>query len=400
LFIFAQKIVGQTVFDRAILHLDLDAFFVSVELLRHPELRGKPLIIGGSSERGVVSSCSYEARQFGVRSAMPVRAALRLCPSAVVLRGDMEAYSRHSKIVTRIIAADAPLFEKASIDEFYVDLTGMDKYFGCWKWSQELRQRIIRETGLPLTMALSVNKVVSKIGAGEAKPNGELLIPAGTERDFLAPLPVGKMPSIGKETERKLAQMGIRTLGQLAAAPLPMLEYELGKHGLFLWKRANGEDDSPVSPWREQKSISTERTFFNDIGDAQQLRDRLTDLVTKLAFELRQDKKLTACVAVKIRYPDFSTFTQQRKIPLTANDSLLLKTAQEIFSKFYDHRRPLRLLGVRFSDLAEGNVQTDLFGNTARETQLLQQLDHIRERFGANAVTRGVNAKKKKPPQK
>ena len=141
-------------FDRAILHLDLDAFFVSVELLRHPELRGKPLIIGGSSDRGVVSSCSYEARRFGVRSAMPVRAALRLCPEAVVLRGDMESYGKHSKIVTRLIADTAPLFEKASIDEFYVDLTGMDKYFGCWKWAQELRARIIRETGLPLTMAL------------------------------------------------------------------------------------------------------------------------------------------------------------------------------------------------------------------------------------------------------
>ncbi len=383
-------------FDRAILHLDLDAFYVSVELLRHPELRGKPLIIGGSSERGVVSSCSYEARKFGVRSAMPVRAALRLCPEATVLRGDMEAYSKHSKIVTRLIASSAPLFEKASVDEFYVDLTGMDKYFGCWKWSQELRQRIIRETGLPLTMALSVNKTVSKIGAGEAKPNGELLIPAGTERDFLAPLAVGKMPSVGKETERKLAQLGVRTIGQLAAMPPALLERDFGKHGLYIWKRANGEDDSPVSPFHEQKSISTERTFHTDIGDVQQLRDRLTDLVTHLAFDLRQDKKLTACVAVKIRYPDFSTFTQQRKVPVTANDSVLMKAAQELFAQLYDHRRPLRLLGVRFSDLITGNEQTNLFDNTARESDLLRQLDHIRERFGQGAVVRGVNARKKK----
>ncbi len=383
-------------FDRAILHLDLDAFFVSVELLRHPELRGLPLIIGGSSERGVVSSCSYEARRFGVRSAMPVRAALRLCPEATVLRGDMEAYGKHSKIVTRLIAASAPLFEKASIDEFYVDLTGMDKYFGCWKWSLELRQRIIRETGLPLTMALSVNKTVSKIGAGEAKPNGELLIPAGTERDFLAPLPVGKMPSIGKETERKLLHLGVRTIGQLAAMPPALLERDFGKHGLYIWKRAAGEDDSPVSPYHEQKSLSTERTFHTDIGDAEQLRNRLTDLVTRLAFELRQDKKLTACVAVKVRYPDFSTFTQQRKVPLTANDSILMKAAQEIFGQLYDPHRPLRLLGVRFSDLASGNEQTNLFDNTARETDLLRQLDHIRERFGQAAVVRGVNARKKK----
>lgn len=383
-------------FDRAILHIDLDAFYVSVELLRHPELRGKPLIIGGSSERGVVSSCSYEARRFGVRSAMPVRAALQLCPGATVLRGDMEAYAKHSKIVTRIIAEAAPLFEKASIDEFYIDLSGMDKYFGCWKWSQELRRRIMSETGLPLTMALSVNKTVSKIGAGEAKPNGELLIPAGTERDFLAPLPVGKMPSIGKETERKLAQLGIRTIGQLAAMPPALLERDFGKHGLYIWKRAQGEDDSPVSPWHEQKSISTERTFHTDIGDAQQLRDRLTDLVTRLAFELRRDKKLTACVAVKVRYPDFSTFTRQSKVPLTASDSILMKAAQEIFAQLYDHRRPLRLLGVRFSDLASGNEQTSLFNDTAREADLLQQLDKIRARFGAGAVVRGVNVKKKK----
>jgi DNA polymerase-4 len=383
-------------FDRAILHLDLDAFFVSVELLRHPELRGKPLIIGGSSERGVVTSCSYEARQFGVRSAMPVRAALRLCPEATVLRGDMEAYSKHSKIVTRLIAASAPLFEKASIDEFYVDLTGMDKYFGCWKWSKELRQRIIQETGLPITMALSANKTVSKIGAGEAKPNGELLIPPGTERDFLAPLPVGKMPSIGKETERKLTQIGIRTLGQLAAMPPALLERDFGKHGLYIWKRAQGDDDSPVSPFHEQKSISTERTFYADISDVQQLRDRLTDLAIRLAYELRQDKKLTACVAVKLRYPDFSTYTQQRKVQHTANDSILLKTAQEIFGQLYDHRRPLRLLGVRFSDLVSGNEQTNLFDNTARESDLLRQLDHIRTRFGETAVVRGVNAKKKR----
>lgn len=383
-------------FDRAILHLDLDAFFVSVELLRHPELRGKPLIIGGTSERGVVTSCSYETRRFGVRSAMPMRAALRLCPEATVLRGDMEAYSKHSKIVTRLIAASAPLFEKASIDEFYVDLTGMDKYFGCWKWSKELRQRIIRETGLPLTMALSVNKTVSKIGAGEAKPNGELLIPAGTERAYLALLPVGKMPSIGKETERRLVQLGIRTLGQLAATPPALLERDFGQHGLYMWKRAHGEDDAPVSPFHEQKSISTERTFFADISDVQQLRDRLTDLTTRLAYDLRQDKKLAACVAVKIRYPDFSTFTQQRKVPLTATDSIFLKTVQDIFGQLYDHRRPLRLLGVRFSDLVSGNEQANLFDNNARESDLLRELDHIRKRFGDGAVVRGVNVKKKR----
>lgn len=382
-------------FTRAILHLDLDAFYVSVELLRRPELRGKPVIIGGR-ERGVVTSCSYEARKSGVRSAMPVNAALRLCPQAVVVKGDMEAYVKHSRIVTALIAESAPVFQKASIDEFYVDLSGMDQYFGCWKWSQELRQRIIRETGLPISVALSVNKVVSKIGTGEAKPNGELLIPAGTEQAFLAGLPVGRMPSIGKETERRLTRLGIRTLGELAALSPALLERDFGKHGLLLWKRANGEDDTPVDPYREQKSMSTERTFNEDIADVPELCDRLTDLVSRLAFDLRQDQKLSACVAVKVRYADFSTYTQQRAIPRTASDSILLRTALELFHRLYDPRRPLRLLGVRFSELAAGSEQVSLFDDTSRENQLLRELDQIRKRFGMKAVVRGTNALKGK----
>lgn len=382
-------------FDRAILHLDLDAFFVSVELLSHPELKGKPLIIGGSSDRGVVSSCSYEARKMGVTSAMPVKSALRLCPEAVVIRGDMESYARQSRLVTQIIAEDAPQFQKASIDEFYVDLSGMDKYFGCWNWAQRLRQRIMAETGLPISTALSVNKTVSKIGTGEAKPNGELLIPAGTEKDFLAPLPVGRMPFVGKETERRLQLRGVHTLGQLAAMEPDLLERIFGKHGRQLWERANGIDDSPVESWREQKSISTERTFHEDIGERQRLLDKLTELTTLLAYDLRHDGKSTACVAVKIRYPDFSTQTRQKTIALTANDSILIQTAHELFEQVHDGRRPLRLLGVRFSELNEGSVQTNLFGDTEKEARLLAQLDKIRDKFGSKSVVRSVNSRKK-----
>ncbi|MBN8681959.1 MAG: DNA polymerase IV [Chitinophagales bacterium] len=383
-------------FDRAILHLDLDAFFVSVELLSRPELKGKPLIIGGSSDRGVVSSCSYEARKMGVTSAMPVKSALRLCPEAVVIRGDMESYARHSRLVTQIIAEDAPQFQKASIDEFYVDLSGMDKYFGCWNWAQRLRRRIIEESGLPISAALSVNKTVSKIGTGEAKPNGELLIPAGTEKDFLAPLPIGRMPFVGKETERRLQLRGVHTLGQLAAMDPALLERIFGKHGQQLWERANGIDDSPVESWREQKSISTERTFHEDIGDRQRLLDKLTELSTLLAYDLRHEGKSTACVAVKIRYPDFSTQTRQKTIALTANDSILIETAHELFGQVYDGRRPLRLLGVRFSELNEGSVQTNLFGDTEKETRLLAQLDKIRDKFGSKSVVRSVNSRPKK----
>ncbi|MEO6036856.1 MAG: DNA polymerase IV [Saprospiraceae bacterium] len=383
-------------FQRAVLHLDLDAFFVSVELLRRPELRGLPIIIGGHSDRGVVTSCSYEARKMGVHSAMPTKSALRLCPAAIVIPGDMSAYAKQSRLVTQLLAEKAPVLQKASIDEFYVDLTGMDQHFGCWKWAQEIRQYIQRETGLPISMALSTNKTVSKIGTGEAKPNGELLIPAGKEKAFLAPLPLGRMPFIGKETEHKLAIRDIKTIGQLSETPVDLLERIFGLHGRHIWERANGLDDSPVEAYREQKSMSTERTFHQDLGDGQQLRDRLTALVTQLAFDLRQDQKLTACVAVKVRYGDFSTFTQQRAIPMTANDSVLMRTAQEIFNQLHDARRPVRLLGVRFGDLCIGNQQTNLFEDMVRETQLLRELDHIRERFGTKAIVRGVNTGSKR----
>lgn len=377
------------IFNRAILHLDLDAFYVAVELLRNDHLRDKPLIIGGSSNRGVVASCSYEARAFGVRSAMPMRQALQLCPDAVVLKGDMEAYSKHSALVRDVIEEQAPLFEQASIDEFYLDLTGMDRHIGCWKWSTELRQRIIRETGLPLSFGLSVNKTVSKVGAGEVKPNGTKLIPAGTEKLFLAPLPVGKIPFVGHETERRLALMGVRTCKTLSELPPHLLEREFGKHGLLMWKKANGEDDSPVVPYREQDSISSERTFHADSIDLRFLQDEIRRQTAQLAYELRSLGKLTACVTVKLRYSDFNTFTRQAKIPYTAQDGLLTDHALTLFERLYERRQAVRLLGVRFSELVPGSSQLNLFDDTEKESRLLAAMDKIRDRFGKNAVLKG-----------
>lgn len=381
--------MNATTFDRSILHLDLDAFFVAVELLRNDSLRGKPLIIGGSSNRGVVAACSYETRVFGVRSAMPMKQALQLCPDAVVLRGDMETYSKHSALVRSVIEDQAPLFEQASIDEFYLDLTGMDQYIGCWKWSTELRERIIRETGLPLSLGLSVNKTVSKVGAGEVKPNGAKLVPAGTEKDFLAPLPVGKIPSIGRETERRLALMGVRTCQTLSEIPPRLLEREFGKHGLVMWKRANGQDDSPVVPYREQDSISTEHTFHTDTIDLRYLHDEIRQQTARLAYELRALGKLTACVTVKLRYSDFNTFTKQLKIPYTAQDSLLTGHALALFDRLYERRQAIRLVGVRFSELVPGSSQLNLFDDTEKESRLLEAMDKIRDRFGKGAVKRG-----------
>ena len=375
-------------FDRAILHLDLDAFFVSVECLRNPVLKGRPLIIGGSSSRGVVASCSYEARAYGIRSAMPVKMALRLCPDVLIVKGDVEAYSKYSKLVTEIIAEDAPIFEKASIDEFYVDLTGMDKYFGCFQWSSELRERIMDHSGLPISFGLSINKLVSKVGTGEAKPNGVKMIQAGLEKSFLAPLSTVKIPSIGLATYRKLSFMGVRTIKTLSEIPAELLEREFGKHGVSLWKKANGIDHAPVVPYSEKKSISTENTFQVDTIEVNLLKDRLTRMVMKLSFELRQMPKLTSCITVKIRYSDFNTYTKQRRIPYTANDKVLIRTAHELFNKLYERRQLVRLIGVRFSSLVHGNYQISIFDDSIREINLLGQLDRIRKRFGANAVMR------------
>jgi len=375
-------------YERAVLHLDLDAFFVAVECLRNDALRGKPLIIGGSGGRGVVASCSYEARRFGVHSAMPVKMALRLCPDAVVLRGDMDRYSHYSHLVTEIIADRAPLFEKASIDEFYLDLTGMDRYFGCFRWSNELRDAIRRESGLTVSFGLAANKLVSKVSTGEVKPDGAVAVPAGTEREYLAPLSTAKLPGVGKETYKKLSFMGVRTIRVLSDIPMPLLERQFGQAGRDLWRKARGVDDSPVVPYEEQKSMSSERTFSEDTLDVAAVRDKLRGMTEQLAFELRQAGRLASCVTVKIRYADFNTFTMQRRLPYTASDAVLRRTAVELFDRLYQRRQLIRLIGVKFSGLVRGHQQIDLFEDTGEEVRLLQAMDHIRTRFGSKAVLR------------
>lgn len=375
-------------YDRAILHMDLDSFFVSVECLKNSSFIGKPLLIGGTSNRGVVASCSYEARRFGVHSAMPMKMALRLCPQAIVLRGDMDSYSKYSHEVTQVIADQSPIYEKASIDEFYLDISGMDKYFGCYKWSLELRQRITKETGLPISFGLSVNKLVSKVGTGEAKPNGTRQIDPGVEKDFLAPLPVAKIPGVGKETHKKLSFMGVRDIRTLSHIPPRLLEREFGQHGRSLWEKANAIDRSPVVPYHEQKSMSKERTFTEDTLDLRYMRNLLLDMTDKLAFELRNDKKLTSCITVKIRYADFNTYTKQRQIAYTANDNVLTRHVLDLFDQLFERRQLIRLIGVKFSGLVSGSYQIDLFEDTIEQIELLKQMDHIRKRFGSGAVMR------------
>lgn len=376
---------------RNIVHFDLDTFFVSVERLMHAGLKGKPVIIGGTSDRGVVASCSYECRKFGVRSAMPMKMARILCPDAVLIRGDMETYSRYSNIVTDIIAEKAPLYEKASIDEHYIDITGMDRFFGCQKWAHELRHRIIKETGLPISFGLSINKTVSKIATGEAKPNGELYVNREHVPPFLAPLSIKKIPMIGDKTFTMLRSLGIDTIATLRQMPPEMMERIMGKNGLEIWRRANGVDHTPVQPYWEQKSISTERTFENDTTDINLLNDLFTGMTEKLCFELRSQQKLTSCITVKIRYSNFDTYTMQKRIPYSSFDHTILKIVKELFKKLYNRRILIRLIGVRFSHLVHGTQQLNLFEDTPEMVNLYISLDRIRKRYGKYAIERAVN---------
>ncbi|HPE56759.1 MAG TPA: DNA polymerase IV [Bacteroidales bacterium] len=382
--------------NRCIVHLDLDTFFVSVERLLNPKLIGKPVIIGGTSDRGVVASCSYEARQFGVHSAMPMKMARILCDHAIVVRGDQDQYSKFSKMVTEIIAERAPVYEKASIDEHYLDITGMDRFFGNLKWSQELREKIIKETHLPISFGVSINKTVSKIATGEAKPNGLLQIPQQGVIPFLDPLSIKKIPMVGGKTYQLLRSMGISTVRTLRDVPPDMIERVMGKNGTVIWKKANGIDPTPVQQYSERKSIGTERTFETDTIDVKMLKDILIGMVEKIAFQLRKEDKLTSCITVKIRYSNFDTHTLQHHIPYTSFDHILLKTALELFEKVYSRRMLVRLIGVKFSGLVQGAQQLNLFEDTPEMTSLYQAMDRIRLRFGNKAVRRaaGMNVVK------
>jgi len=376
--------------NRSIIHMDLDAFFVAVERAKDRRLDGRPLIIGGSSRRGVVAACSYETRKFGVHSAMPMYLALQLCPDAKVISGDMEAYSQYSHLVTEIIADKAPAFEKSSIDEFYIDATGMDRYFGTYQWAIELQKKIMKESRLPISMALSVNKLVSKVATGEFKPNAQKQIPPGEEKDFLAPLSIEKIPMVGKQTASFLYDMGVRTVATLREMPQQFLISAFGKNGISLWNKAQGLDDSPVVPYSEQKSISTESTFDQDTIDVKRLKSILIAMVEKVAFQLRDQKKLTSCITVKIRYSNFDTETKQVHIPYTSSDHIILQVVQQLFDKLYNRRMLIRLVGVRLSNLVHGNQQISLFDDTEEDINLYEAMDFIKHKHGVDKLVRAT----------
>ncbi len=375
---------------RHIVHMDLDTFFVSCERLIDRKLNNIPVLIGGTSDRGVVASCSYETRQYGVHSGMPMKMARILCPDAVIIRGNSSVYSKFSDIITEIIKERAPLFEKSSIDEFYIDVSGMDKFYGCFQWAKELREKIIHETMLPISLGLSINKTVSKVGTGEAKPNNFKNIPDGFEKTFLAPLSVKKIPMVGDKTYFLLRNLGVEKVKTVQEMPMELMERVLGKNGIVLWKKAQGIDNSPVVAWQERKSISTERTFEEDSANFYQMKSILISMAEKLAYQLRAENKLTACVSIKIRYSDFQTYSKQRKIAYTSLDRTLIQTTLELFESLYQRRVLIRLVGVRFSHLIGGSYQMRLFEDSEKLVKLYQSMDKVRNRFGNKAIQRAV----------
>jgi DNA polymerase-4 len=385
--------------ERTVVHLDLDSFFVSVERLLDDSLKGKPVIIGGTSDRGVVASCSYEARQYGVHSAMPIRMAKQLCPQGIYVRGDMDQYSKFSNIITEILDEKAPVVEKASIDEHYIDISGMGKYvMQGSQWAHELRLYIMKQTGLPISFGMSANKTVSKVATGEAKPNGEKVIDSGQEKKFLAPLSIKKIPMIGDKTYMTLRNMGIERVETIQVMPVEMMQKVLGDNGSSIWKKANGIDNSPVEPYTERKSISSENTYDKDTTDILQIRRSIVTMIDQLAYSLRKERKVCGCVTLKLRYSDFQTHTFQARIPYTAADHMLLKKALELFEKNYSRRVLIRLVGVKFSHIVSGFNQIDLFDDTEEKIKLYQAMDKIRNRFGEDSIMRSISLAANKAP--
>ena len=373
---------------RSILHLDLDTFFVSVERLLDSRLNGLPILVGGTGGRGVVSAASYESRFFGVHSGMSMKMARQLCPEAIVIKGNAGTYTQYSKAVTEIVKGEVPILEKASIDEFYADLTGMDKYIGCYKFASELRAKITRETGLPISFGLSANKTVSKVATGEAKPNNQIKIDKGFEKPFLAPLSIKKIPSVGDKTFQALCHLGIKKVATVQKMPIEMMESVFGKHGKSIWLKSNGIDNTQLTQYHERKSISSERTFGKDTTDIHKLKTIMRAMAENLAFQLRNGQKLTSCVTVKIRYSDFNTHTKQAKIPYTSADHTLIPKILELFEQLYSKRLLIRLIGVRFSSMVSGNYQMNLFEDTQKTANLYQAMDNIRNKYGGRSIYR------------
>jgi DNA polymerase-4 len=381
-----------------IAHFDLDSFFVSVELINNPSLRGKPVLVG-SVERGVVATCSYEARKFGIHSAMPMKRALQLCPEAIVTNASRHQYGKYSRWVTELIAEKVPLFEKASIDEFYVDLTGMERFFGASKFAQDLRKHITTQTGLPLSCGLASARFIAKMATNQAKPNGFLQVAPGKEKEFLWPLSIDKINGVGEQTAQLLKSKGLYTIEDIARTPVPVLTSYVGKWGESLWNKSQGIGSTVIHTEWEQKSVSHERTFDQDYIDLEYLQQQIVALCVKTAADVRSEEKLAGCITIKIKYSNFDIVSKQETIDYTALDDVITAKAKVLFHQLYQINRPVRLLGVRCSHLVPINLQMSLFEKTAEKLQLYQTMDEINDRFGKDALTKAAIIQRTEPSQ-
>jgi DNA polymerase IV len=376
-----------------ILHVDMDAFFVSVELLDRPELRGKPVVVGGQpNRRGVVSAASYEARRYGIHSAMPLRTAGKLCPHAIFLEGRHDLYAEWSDRVATILSRFSPVVEMASIDEAYLDLSGTSRLHGPpLAAAHALLTEIGAKTGLPCSAGLARTRLVAKVASDQAKPRGLVWVPAGAETKFLSPLSVRRIPGIGRVTEAALASMGIETVGQLAGIPEERLQEVFGRWGTALYRKAHGEDSYEFVIDAEPKSISHSHTFGSDTKHRPALESMLSNLCQKGAKRLRDAAIDTGTVTLRIRYSGFQTVTRAHTLPEPTHlDPVLLATLRRLFEKHWD-RRPVRLIGIEFGTLTHGANQIGLFDPEARQKleRLARATDQLRDRFGFAAIQLG-----------
>jgi DNA polymerase IV len=384
----------------SILHVDMDAFFVSVELLTRPELRGLPVVVGGQrDQRGVVSSASYEARQYGVHSAMPLRTAAKLCPQAVFLEGHHELYGAWSDRVAAVLEKYSPIVEMASIDEAYLDLSGTERLHGPpLAATDKLLREITSTTGLPCSGGLGATRLVAKVASDQAKPRGLVWVAPGSEECFLAPLGVRRIPGIGRVTEAALKNLGIETILQLQAIPLARLEEHFGKWGTALYRKARGIDSYEFFIDAEPKSISHNRTFGEDTNDRAQLASTLSHLCQKASKRLRDAGLHARTVTLTVRYADFRTITRGHTLAEPSDlDAEFLKAMRDLFSRAWNGAAPLRLLGVELSAFAAGSGQLDLLDPSRREKleRLVRATDRLRDRFGFSKVQFGGSLGKK-----
>jgi DNA polymerase-4 len=380
--------------SRRIIHIDLDAFFVSVEQVDNPELMGKPVVVGGRPERrGVVAAASYEARAFGLHAGMPLIMASRLCPQTIFIEGSFPKYRRASQRFLTILADFSPYLEPLGLDEAFLDVTGFESIYGSIRdMALQIKKRVKAELGLAASIGIAGGKVVAKVASELGKPDGLLEVAAGKERSFLAPLEVAKLPGVGRKTERVLKRQGINTIGELAKTPLATLKAELGIYGEVLHRHASGIDERKVMPPTEAKSISRETTFAEDTGDRRQLKATLCYLSEQVGSQLRQQAKEARCVILKLRYADFTTISRHRTLnQSTSTDQGIFEGGSALLEKaLAQETKSVRLIGIGVSGLTEPARQLDMLKPSAlRLEQLNKTIDRIRKRYGFSAIQTG-----------